>query len=84
VIFCGLLRDTSHLGRDTERLGEALQEVLLGQRLVVVFEGGFWHSEVGAVPPASPGVGEGRGVRGFVVVVGITPGADETAEACQL
>ena len=32
--------------------------------------GGLGHREVGAVPPASPAGGVGRGVRGFVDMVG--------------
>ena len=34
------------------------------------FKGALGHREVGAVPPASPAVGEERGVRGFVVMIG--------------
>ncbi|MBB3084174.1 hypothetical protein FHR93_002388 [Geodermatophilus sabuli] len=36
----------------------------------LVSEGGLGHRKVGAVPPASPVVGEERGVRGFVDMVG--------------
>jgi hypothetical protein len=35
-----------------------------------VSEGGLGHREVGAVPSAAVPVGKGRGVRGFVVMVG--------------
>ncbi len=33
-------------------------------------EGGLGHREEGAVPPLAVPVGEGRGVRGFVDMVG--------------
>jgi hypothetical protein len=35
-----------------------------------MFKGGLGYREVGAVPPAAVPVGEGRGVRGFVDMVG--------------
>jgi hypothetical protein len=36
----------------------------------MVSEGGLGHREVRAVPPATSPVGEGRGSRGFVDMVG--------------